>query len=69
MLETKENRFLCSLAFSAALVAQLVKNLPAMWQTRVQSLGGEDPLEKRKATLSLLENAMDGPWGCRVGHG
>ena len=27
-------------------MAQIVKNLPAMWETRVQSLGWEDPLEK-----------------------
>jgi len=31
-------------------VAQLVKNLPAMWETWVQSLGWEDPLKKGKAT-------------------
>ena len=30
----------------ASRVAQLVKNQPAMWQTWVQSLGREDPLEK-----------------------
>ena len=36
----------------ASLVAQLVKNLPAMWETWVQSLGQEDPLEKGKATHS-----------------
>jgi len=30
----------------ASLVAQTVKNLPAMWGTWVQSLGQEDPLEK-----------------------
>ena len=30
----------------ASLVAQLVKNLPAMWETRVQSLGREDSLEE-----------------------
>ena len=29
-----------------SLVAQMVKRLPAMWETRVQSLGQEDPLEK-----------------------
>ena len=29
---------------------QLIKNLPAMWETWVWSLGWEDPLEKRKAT-------------------
>ena len=34
----------------ASLVAQLVKNLPAMRETWVQSLGWEDPLEKGKAT-------------------
>ena len=38
----------------ASLVAQLVKNLPAMWETWVQSLGLEDPLEKGKATHSSI---------------
>ena len=37
-----------------SLVAQLVKNLPAMQETRVQSLGWEDPLEKGKATHSSI---------------
>ena len=32
------------------LVAQTVKNLPAMWETQVQSLGREDPLVKGMAT-------------------
>ena len=32
------------------LVAQMVKNLPAMWETWVQSLGWEDPLEQSMAT-------------------
>ena len=31
-------------------MAQLVKNMPAMQETQVQSLGGEDPLEKEMAT-------------------
>ena len=35
-------------------VAQLIKNLPAMWETWVQSLGWEDPLEKGKATHSSI---------------
>ena len=45
----------------ASLVAQLVKNPPAMRETWVRSLGWEDPLEKGKATLqySGLENSMD----------
>ena len=38
----------------ASLVAQLVKNLPAMRETSVQSLGWEDPLEKGKATHSSI---------------
>ena len=38
----------------ASLVAQLVKNLPAMWETWVRSLGWKDPLEKGKATLSSI---------------
>ena len=36
----------------ASLVAQMVKHLPAVWETRVQSLGQEDPLEKEMATHS-----------------
>ena len=35
-----------------SLIAQLVKNPPAVRETRVQSLGWEDPLEKGKATQS-----------------
>ena len=36
----------------ASLVAQSVKRLPAMQETQVQSLGGEDPLEKGMAPHS-----------------
>ena len=49
----------------ASLIAQTVKNLPAMWETWVWSLGWEDPLEKGLATYpcSCLENSMDrGAW-------
>ena len=39
----------------ASLVAQLVKNPSAVWETWVRSLGWEDPLEKGKAAdLSIL---------------
>ena len=34
----------------ASLVAQLVENLPAIWETWIRSLGWKDPLEKGKAT-------------------
>ena len=37
----------------ASLVAQMIKNLPAMWETWVQSLGWEDPVEKGKTTHSI----------------
>ena len=36
----------------ASLVAQMVKHLPAMWETRVLSLGRKDPLEKEMETHS-----------------
>ena len=35
---------------TASLVAQMVKRLPTMWETQVQFLGQEDPLEKEMAT-------------------
>ena len=54
------------LHYGASLVAQLVKSLPAVQETRVQSLGWEDLLEKEMATHSSilgLENLMDsGAW-------
>ena len=57
----------------ASLVAQLVKNLPAMQETWVRSLGWEDPLEKGTATHSSIL-AWKIPWTVwsmgsqRVGH-
>ena len=56
----------------ASLVAQLVKNPPAMWETWVQSLGWEDPLEKGRTTHSSIL-AWRIPWiksmgSQRVGH-
>ena len=64
--------------FRASLVAQLVKNLPAMQKTLVQSLGQEDPLDKGMATHSSIL-AWKIPWmeepgrlqtmgSLRVGH-
>ena len=44
-----------------SLVAQTVKNLPTMWETRVQFLGQEDPLEKEMATHSIIL-AWKIPW-------
>ena len=53
---------LCCTSTKASLVAQMVKNLPAMRETWVQSLGGEDPPWRRKwqpLQYSYLENPMD----------
>ena len=58
---------------ASSLGAQLVKNLPAVWETWVRSLGWEDPLEKGKATHSSIL-AWRTPWTVqsmgsqRVGH-
>ena len=54
-------------------MAQMAKHLPTMWETRVQSLGQEDPLEKEMATYSSTL-AWKIPWmeepgrSQRVGH-
>ena len=61
------------------LVTQMVKYLPAMQETQVQSLGQENPLEKEMATHSNIlawrihgQRSLVGhnprPWGCRVRH-
>ena len=53
-------------AAQASLVAQMVKNLPAVQESQVRSLGQEYPLEKGKAThlqYTCLENSMSrGAW-------
>ena len=51
----------------ASLVVELVKNLPAMQETWVQSLGWEDPLEKGKATHSSIL-AWRIPWTEKPGR-
>ena len=56
----------------ASLVAQMVKNLPAMQETGVLSLIWEDPLEEKNGNplqYSFLENPMDrGAWWATI-HG
>ena len=51
----------------ACLVAQMVKHLPTMWETWVQSLGQEDLLEKAMATLSSIL-AWEIPWTEKPGR-
>ena len=51
----------------ASLVAQMVKNLPAMQETQVGYLGGEDPLEKGMATHSSIL-AWRIPWTEEAGR-
>ena len=52
----------------AFLVAQQVKNPPAIQETRVGSLGREDPLEKGKATYCIIP-AWRIPWTLYIVHG
>ena len=57
----------------ASLVAQLGKNLPTMWETWIQSLDWENPLEKRRATHSSklawrIPWTLYSPWGCKEWH-
>ena len=49
------------MGFRASLVAQMVKRMPAMRETQVRFLGGEDPLEKDVATHSSIL-AWKIPW-------
>ena len=49
-------------ALWASMVAQTVRNLPAVWEIWVQSLGQEDPLEKGTATHSRILAAMWEMW-------
>ena len=54
-------RNILSYAYSwASLVAHMVKNLPAMWETQVQSLGQEDSPGEGNGNLSIL--AWRIPW-------
>ena len=65
--QTQRNNF-----HLTSLVAQTVKHLPERWETRVRSLGREDPLEKEMATHSSIlaweipwteEPGCHSPWG------
>ena len=53
--------------FRTSLVAQMIKNLPAMRETQVRSLGWEDPLEKGMATHSNIL-AWRIPWTEELGR-
>ena len=52
----------------ASLVTQLVKNPPIMWETWVQSLGWDDPLEKEMAIHSSILS-WEIPWTEESGGG
>ena len=56
-----DNLSLGASIYWASLVAQTVKNLPAMWETWVHFLGWEDALEKGTATHSSVL-AQEFPW-------
>ena len=67
-----KNLAIVLLSVEQNLVAQSVQNPPAIWETQVRSVGGEDPLEKEMAThSSILPGKFPGqgiltgysPWG------
>ena len=58
---TQFSKNMCICNNMAFLIAQLVKNPPAMQETLLRSLGWEDPLEKGKATHSSIL-AWRVPW-------
>ena len=55
------------LLLTTSLIAQSVKNLPAMQETQVRFLGQEDPLEKKMATHSRIL-AWRIPWTAKPGR-
>ena len=59
---------MCSVGVRASLVAQTVKRLPAMWEIQLQSLGGEDPLEKEMATTPVFLPGKSHGWRNLVGY-
>ena len=65
---TGTHMFTASLFTTASLVAQLVKNAPAMRETWVQCLGWEDLLEEdvatHSSTLAWRIPWTEEPWGC-----
>ena len=56
------------LYLGASLVAQRLKCLLAMWETQVQSLGREDPLEKEMAAHSSILPGESHGWRSLVGY-
>ena len=76
-LGIKQEQNYISITLGASLIAQLVKNLPAVQKTWVRFLGWEDPLEKEMAAHSSIlvwkipwttEPGRLRPWGRRVGR-
>ena len=59
--------FRLGFGFWVSLVAQTVKNLPAMWETQVQSLGWGNNLEKEMASpvVQLVKNPLASPGDSR----
>ena len=70
--------FISHTVFWASLVAQMIKDLPATWETWVQPLGWENPLEKEMANNSSIvawrnpwtedPSGLQSVWSQRVGH-
>ena len=52
----------------ASLVAQTVKHLPDLWEIQLQSLGGEDALEKEMATTPVFLTGKSNGWRSLIGY-
>ena len=68
---------LITFILGTSLVAQMVKNLPSMQETQVQSLGREEPLEKERLPTPIFwpggfhgQRSLVGysPWGCKESY-
>ena len=59
----------CTHPCQASLVAQLVKNPPAIWESWARSLGWEDPLERERLPTPVFWTGefrgLYSPWGCK----
>ena len=67
-LDSQIGKLNLNFCFRASLVAQLGKNPPTMWETGVQSLGWEDPMEKGKAPVFWPGefHGLYSPWGLKT---
>ena len=67
--ESCPNHLLDIQSHLTSVVAQMVKRVPTMWETRVQFLGREDPLEREMEPIPVLLPGKSHGWRSLVGCG